>query len=71
MKINYDTRLVSFVQEVNLLSKMGFKIAPQIFQSSKIAEQFMQQAEDLKKANEIKQMKFKKSMLFNFEIIDC
>lgn len=57
MKINYDTRLVSFVQEVNLLSKMGFKIAPQIFQSSKIAEQFMQQAEDLKKANEIKQMK--------------
>ena len=49
MKINYETRLVSFVEEVDFLSKMGYKITPQIVSNSKVAKQFMQQAEDLKK----------------------
>ena len=47
MKINYDSRLINFVEEVRVLSSMGFKIAPKILQNSKLAEDFMQQAKDL------------------------
>jgi len=47
MRINYDSRFVHFVREVELLSSMGFKIAPQILQNSKTAQDFMQQAKDL------------------------
>ena len=49
MQINYDSRLVNFVHEVNLLSSMGFKIAPEIVQNSTVAKEFMQQAKDLEK----------------------
>ena len=49
MKINYDSRLVNFVDEVRLLSSMGFKVAPQIAKNSQIAQEFMQQARDLEK----------------------
>ena len=47
MKINYDSRLINFVEEVRVLSSMGFKIAPKILLNSKLAEDFMQQAKDL------------------------
>lgn len=51
MKINYDSRLVQFVQEARLLSSMGFKLAPQIVQNSQMAEAFMKQAKDLEEVN--------------------
>lgn len=47
MIINYDPRLINFVEEVRLLSSMGFKMAPQIMRNSKLAEDFMQQAKSL------------------------
>jgi hypothetical protein len=47
MIINYDPRLINFVEEVRLLSSMGFKMAPQIMRNSKLAEDFMQQAKKL------------------------
>ncbi|KAI9564905.1 hypothetical protein GHT06_008646 [Daphnia sinensis] len=47
MIINYDPRLVNFVEEVRLLTSMGFKMAPQIIRNAKLAEDFMQQAKDL------------------------
>lgn len=47
MIINYDPRLINFVEEVRLLSSMGFKMAPQIMRNSKLAEDFMEQAKNL------------------------
>lgn len=47
MKINYDSRLVNFAKEARLLSSMGFKLAPQIIRTTKMAEDFMQQAKEL------------------------
>lgn len=47
MKINYDSRLIQFVQEARLLISMGFKLAPQIVQKSQTAEAFMKQAKEL------------------------
>ena len=49
MQINYDSRLVNFVHEVDFISSMGFKIAPEIVHNSKVAQQFMQSAKDLEK----------------------
>lgn len=49
MIINYDPRFVNFVEEVRLLTSMGFKMAPQITRNAKLAEDFMQQAKDLEK----------------------
>lgn len=51
MQINYDSRLINFVQEVDLLSSMGFKIAPEILQNSTVAKEFMQQAKELEKVS--------------------
>ena len=51
MRINYDLRLVNFVREVELLSSMGFKIAPEIQQSAKISKDFMQHARDLEQVS--------------------
>lgn len=51
MQINYDSRLVNFVHQVKTLSSMGFKIAPQIAQNSKTAQEFMEQAKDLEKVS--------------------
>lgn len=58
MQINYDSRLVNFVQEVDLLSSMGFKIAPEIVQSSTVAKEFMQQAKDLEKVSSLTHFQF-------------
>ena len=49
MQINYDSRLINFVHQVKILSSMGFKMAPQIVQNSKTAQEFMEQAKDLEK----------------------
>lgn len=53
MKINYDSRLVNFVEEVQVLSSMGFKVAPQIVKFSQAAQEFMQQVRGLEKVNRI------------------
>ena len=58
MQINYDSRLVNFVQEVDLLSSMGFKIAPEIVQNSTVAKEFMQQAKDLEKVSSLTHFQF-------------
>lgn len=47
MRINYDTKLARFVEEVHSLSSMGFKLAPEILKNSKIAQEFTKQAEVL------------------------
>lgn len=52
MQINYDSRFVHLAREVKLLSSMGFKIAPEIHQNSRMAEDFMQHAKDLEQASQ-------------------
>lgn len=56
MKINYDGRLVNFTHEVDVLSSMGFKIAPQIVKNAKLAENFMQQAKDLEEVHYVRKL---------------